>query len=200
MVFSALVHAWDAGAQVDADVAIKLMEVNGAVCEVKYVHVKGSIFFGSSRHFVHLFSVADDPDTVIIDFRDALVIDHSAVAAIEGVSHRFAKAGKRVLLTNLPVKSHGRMHRTHGDHAALQRQITRHENFQDVLDDVGDGDGDDDEEARRMAALRSESPVLSYYETTEDGPAEGDNVEVPIHSLGDLPMFQQPIEEHRLSW
>ncbi|CAB9507774.1 Putative sulfate transporter YbaR [Seminavis robusta] len=156
IVFSALVHAWDSGSHVDADISYKPMSVKKSkgsasrnvsrneenaesvdknyvdddeeeeeVVDVKYVHVKGSIFFGSARHFINFFNIASDPDTVVIDLKDALIIDHSAVAAIGGITHRFAKAGKRVLLVNVPHKSHGRLHRT-GDHGILKQQIVTH--------------------------------------------------------------------------
>ncbi|KAL7485538.1 hypothetical protein ACHAW6_011140 [Cyclotella cf. meneghiniana] len=145
IIFSALVHAWDSGAHVDADIVEKPMLVkreghvykdaagvkhaddagDEEIVMVKYVHVKGSIFFGSARHFINMFSVGDDPQTIVIDFKDALIIDHSAVAAIGGITHRFSKVGKRVLLINLPHKSHGRLHRT-GDHEILAKQIILH--------------------------------------------------------------------------
>lgn len=131
VIFSALVHAWDSGSHVDADITLKRMLVNGEECDCKYVHVRGAIFFSSARHFVNLFSVKDDPPVVIIDLSDALVIDHSAVAAIQGITHRFAKLDKRVLLTNVPRKSHGRLHRT-GDHKQLSQQMTPAADLVDV--------------------------------------------------------------------
>lgn len=123
IVFSALVHAWDSGSHVDADVELKKMVVNGEEHMVKYVKVKGAIFFSSISKFVNMFSVTEDPNLIIIDFEYALIIDHSAVAAIQGITQRFAKVGKKVLLVNLGKKSHGRLHRT-GDHEVLKSQIT----------------------------------------------------------------------------
>jgi SulP family sulfate permease len=99
IIFSALVHAWDSGSHVDADIVEKPMVVKRTghvytddkgedhtddsgdeeIVMVKYVHVKGSIFFGSARHFINMFSVANDPQTVVIDFKDALIIDHRYV-------------------------------------------------------------------------------------------------------------------------
>merc|ERR1719162_1697748 len=50
IIWSALVHAWDSGAHVEADVEIKPMIINGERFEiVKYVHVRGTIFFSSTR-------------------------------------------------------------------------------------------------------------------------------------------------------
>lgn len=123
IVFSALVHSWDSGTHVSADIQMKKVLVDGEECKVKYVHIRGAIFFSSARRFVNMFSVSDDPDIVVIDLKDGLVIDHSAVAAIQGITRRFEQVGKRVLLTNVPHKSVGRLHRT-GDHGVLRRQMT----------------------------------------------------------------------------
>lgn len=123
IVFSALVHSWDSGSHVSADIQMKKVLVDGEECKVKYVHVRGAIFFSSARRFVNMFSVSDDPEIVVIDLKDALVIDHSAVAAIQGITRRFEQVGKRVLLANVPHKSVGRLHRT-GDHGVLRRQMT----------------------------------------------------------------------------
>jgi SulP family sulfate permease len=61
-----------------------------------------------------MFCIGENPDTVILDFQDALVIDHSAVAAIQGIMHRYALAGKVVIILNISKKCVSRMHRTHG--------------------------------------------------------------------------------------
>jgi len=124
IVFSALIHAWDSGSHVSADTTTSALQIDGVLYEkVKCVHVKGSIFFGSARNFINMFNVSDDPEVVIIDLKDALIIDHSAVAAVQGITHRFEQVNKRVLLTNLPTKSQGRLQRTHGDYDMLARQI-----------------------------------------------------------------------------
>eukprot|EP00546_Thalassionema_frauenfeldii_P003486 CAMPEP_0178938498 /NCGR_PEP_ID=MMETSP0786-20121207/26363_1 /TAXON_ID=186022 /ORGANISM="Thalassionema frauenfeldii, Strain CCMP 1798" /LENGTH=745 /DNA_ID=CAMNT_0020617221 /DNA_START=346 /DNA_END=2583 /DNA_ORIENTATION=- len=125
IVFSALIHAWDSGSHVVADISFPSnLKINGIRCHpVKYVHIRGSIFFGSARHFVNQFHVSEDPSTVIIDLQDALIQDHSAVAALQGITHRFAQANKQVLVVNLPIKSQGRLERTHGDYDALQKQV-----------------------------------------------------------------------------
>jgi len=133
IIFSALIHAWDSGSHVSGDTTTGPLTIDGVICEdVKYTQVKGSIFFGSARHFINMFSVADDPKTVVIDFKNALIIDHSAVAAIQGITSRFEKADKRVLLTNLPTKSQGRLQRTHGDYDTLAKQIRTQDDFADL--------------------------------------------------------------------
>jgi len=160
IVFSALVHAWDSGSHVDADIAIKEMKVNGETKTVKYVHVRGTLFFSSTRKFVNMFSVAKDPDCIVLDLKDALVIDHSAVAAIQGIAHRFEQADKEVLLVNVTSKSHKRLHRT-GDHKALKRQMT---NSSDIVDvPIGDVEGQPSSPGRR-SHIGDQSPAKSLSE------------------------------------
>ncbi|KAL3803134.1 hypothetical protein HJC23_003409 [Cyclotella cryptica] len=213
IVFSALVHAWDSGTHVDADIFEKPMLVKreghvfkdaaGAkhaddagdeeLVVVKYVHVKGSIFFGSARHFINMFSVSDDPQTVVIDFKDALIIDHSAVAAIGGITHRYAKVGKRVLLINLPHKSHGRLHRT-GDHTILAKQIILHE---DELVDVEEGSktpksNDNADAASGIQKENKEEGDEGHTIYNGDGGITDEHA--TLKGLQDLQMFQAGVD------
>lgn len=134
IAFCALVHAWDSGTHIESDVTYKPMIVNGKECDVMYVRVRGFLFFSSTRKFVSLFSVANNPSTIILDFKDGFISDHSAVAAIQTLSHRFDQAGKRLLITNLAEKSHGRLHRT-GNHYELNKIITHYSAIQDTNSD-----------------------------------------------------------------
>ncbi len=125
IILSALVHAWDSGAHIEADVETRDMVINGKKeIGVKYIHVRGALFFSSTRKFVNMFHIPSDPNTIILDFKDALIIDHSAVAAIQGLTHRYALAGKRVIITNIQDKCVGRMQRTHGNHDILHAQMS----------------------------------------------------------------------------
>ena len=151
IILSALVHAWDSGAHVEADVENKDMIINGErVNGVKYVHVRGAIFFSSTRKFVNMFHIADDPDTIILDFKDALIVDHSAVAAIQGLTHRYSLAGKLVILENIKSKWVGRMHRTHGDRKKLKEQLSHN---------VKDVEGGADTDGSTSADTSSEKPA-----------------------------------------
>lgn len=180
IVFSALIHAWDSGSHVDADIETKSMIINGEEKQVKYVKVKGAVFFSSVRKFVNMFNILEDPPTIIIDFEYALIVDHSAVAAIQGITQRFAKVEKTVLLINLCKKSHGRLHRT-GDHKVLRRQITPAVHVRTSTD----------AEAGKVSTGsdtgRSDTPPIS------DHPTEP-------HRVEDLPMFQATVDtvEHEV--
>jgi len=190
IVFSALVHAWDSGAHVDADIEEKPMIINGIEHDVKYVKVKGAIFFSSVRKFINMFNVAEDPSMIIIDFENALVVDHSAVAAIQGISKRFAKVDKKVLLVNLAKKCHGRLHRT-GNHKMLRRQITPAFHLHNT---TGSGGGIDDnvmDVEGEPAERRNNPPPLRR---TSSGGSATDTITIESHVLGDLPMFSAGID------
>lgn len=180
IVFSALVHAWDSGTHVDADIEVKPMIINGEDHNVKYFKIKGAIFFSSVRKFIEMFNIAEDPPMIIIDFEYALVVDHSAVAAIHGITHRFAKVGKKVLLVNLAKKCHGRLHRT-GDHEMLRRQITPAFHVQNV------SDSEDEPEPPRMRRSSSAEPGTQT-------PPLSDHHDESRRLLEDLPMFSAGID------
>lgn len=142
---SALTQAWDAGNLVTGVVTYSTMQVNGEQTKVKHCRIQGSLFFGSTRKFIAMFSVSQDPSVVVIDFEEALIADHSAVAAIRGITHRFAQVGKKVLLTNVNAKSRGRLDRT-GDKEQLKHQLCRkselefaHFETEEMADDFLDG-------------------------------------------------------------
>ena len=223
IVFSALVHAWDSGAHVDADIIYKTgVVINGKEIpdEVKYVHVKGAIFFSSTRKFVNMFHVGTDPNVVILDFKDALIIDHSAVAAIQGICHRFEQAGKQVYLTHVPLKSHGRLHRT-GDQKALLSKITHHSEIVETESMKGGGgaggraseDHSHSNESEEVAGTNDvenpnavssdnflQEPPSSQFLTHGGGEEEEHHVQINPdfkevrHQLGGLSMFQTPVD------
>ena len=51
--------------------------------------------------FQDKFKVEEDPDEVIIDFEESRVVDHSAIEALNKVTERYAKVGKKVHLKHL---------------------------------------------------------------------------------------------------
>lgn len=176
IILSALVHAWDSGAHVETDVEVKDMMINGKrVNDVKYVHVRGSIFFSSTRKFVNMFNIAEDPDVVVLDFKDAIIIDHSAVAAIQGLSHRYALAGKRVVIMNVQAKCIGRMQRTHGDLDKIHLQMSHHvvdlENQEEDVDESVENVVGTVSHEHEPKGLQNEAHLqnLKMFETDIDG-------------------------------
>lgn len=83
--FSALVHAWDCGVHVQADIPWLSAKRSATSNAPSFSRCRGT-----------LFSVTEDPSTATIDLKDAFIIDHSAVAAIQDIPRR---SKKRVLIT-----------------------------------------------------------------------------------------------------
>ncbi|MEM7754171.1 MAG: SulP family inorganic anion transporter [Planctomycetota bacterium] len=91
---SALVFAWNKSKHLTAD--IQKNEHGG-----KIYQLHGMLFFGSVARFRELFSPADDPDDVVIDFYFSRVYDQSGLEAINALAERYTKLGKRLHLRHL---------------------------------------------------------------------------------------------------
>lgn len=94
VIISALVFAWDNAKRIRAR---KYTDENG----VKHYEIFGPLFFGSVTAFGEKFEVANDPNEVIIDFKESRVVDMSAIEALNGITHRYHKEGKKVHLRHL---------------------------------------------------------------------------------------------------
>ncbi|MEM9021551.1 MAG: SulP family inorganic anion transporter [Planctomycetota bacterium] len=94
VVISALVFAWQHATHIFADT--KLNE-HGS----KMYQLHGPLFFASVESFKQLFTPADDPDDVVIDFYYTRVYDQSGLEAINAVADRYRKLEKRVHLVHL---------------------------------------------------------------------------------------------------
>jgi SulP family sulfate permease len=60
----------------------------------KVYELDGTLFFASVSGFQALFAPKDDPQDVVVDFRRARVVDHSAIQAIDGLAERYRSAGQ----------------------------------------------------------------------------------------------------------
>ena len=94
VVVAALVFAWDNAKRIRAR---KHIDENGA----KHYDIYGPLFFGSVTVFNSKFDVLGDPDEVYINFAESRVVDMSAIEALNKLTERYAKVGKRVHLTDL---------------------------------------------------------------------------------------------------
>ncbi|MCP2038730.1 SulP family inorganic anion transporter [Chryseobacterium sp. HSC-36S06] len=94
VIISALVFAWDNAKRIRAR---KHVDENG----VKHYDIYGPLFFGSVTNFSEKFDVADDPEQIIIDFKESRVVDMSAIEALNVITNRYHKAGKTVRLQYL---------------------------------------------------------------------------------------------------
>lgn len=94
VIVSALVFAWEHAKKIAVH-----SEVNEAGAKVYALH--GSLFFASVANFQALFEIADDPEQVIIDFKQARIVDHSAIVAIDHLASKYKAAGKTLHLKHL---------------------------------------------------------------------------------------------------
>ncbi|MCG8701153.1 MAG: sodium-independent anion transporter, partial [Bacteroidales bacterium] len=75
----------------------KYVDNNG----IKHYEIYGPLFFGSVTVFNEKFDVKDDPEEVIIDFAESRVVDMSAIEALNKITERYQKVGKKVHLKHL---------------------------------------------------------------------------------------------------
>lgn len=94
VVISALVFAWESAKRIRAK---KYIDENG----VKHYEIYGPLFFASTAAFAEKFDVLNDPDKVIIDFKESRIADMSAIEALNAVTQRYTKMGKKVHLKHL---------------------------------------------------------------------------------------------------
>ena len=94
VIVSALFFAWEHASHInvksyDTEEGSRVYELNGP------------LFFGSVKNFLDLFTPANDPDDVIIEFQNSRVADHSAIEAIDNLALKYIKAGKKLHLRHL---------------------------------------------------------------------------------------------------
>ncbi|RYY57434.1 MAG: SulP family inorganic anion transporter, partial [Chitinophagaceae bacterium] len=94
VIISALVFAWESAKRIRAK---KYTDGQG----IKHYEIYGPLFFGSVTPFAGKFDINNDPDEVIIDFRESRVVDMSAIDALNKLTAQYKKAGKKLHLRHL---------------------------------------------------------------------------------------------------
>jgi SulP family sulfate permease len=94
VIISALVFAWESAKRIRAK---KFVDEFG----VKHYEIYGPLFFASTAVFLEKFDVNNDPNEVIIDFKESRVADMSAIEALNVITNRYHKLGKKVHLRHL---------------------------------------------------------------------------------------------------
>ena len=59
------------------------------------------MFFASTAVFSEKFDVANDPNEIIIDFKESRISDMSAIEALNNLTRKYSTAGKTVHLKHL---------------------------------------------------------------------------------------------------
>ena len=94
VILAALGYSWENAVRIRAR---KSTDENG----VKHYGIYGPLFFASVKTFSEKFDVPGDPEEVIIDFSESRVVDMSAIEALNTITQRYRKVGKRVRLRSL---------------------------------------------------------------------------------------------------
>lgn len=94
VIVSALVFSWENAKRIRAR---KSTDEHG----IKHYEIFGPLFFGSTTLFQTKFDVQNDPDEVIVDFKESRIMDQSAIEAINKLAERYQKVGKNIHLRHL---------------------------------------------------------------------------------------------------
>jgi len=94
VIVAALVFAWQSAQHV----RLNPTDLDDGT---RIYNLQGVLYFGSVREFAERLSPANDPDQVIIDFYEARVADYSSLEALNAITERYRKAGKRLRLRHL---------------------------------------------------------------------------------------------------
>ena len=94
VIIAALVFAWDNAKRIRAR---KSIDEQG----IKHYEIYGPLFFGSVTMFNEKFDILNDPEEVIIDFKESRIVDMSAIEAVNKITERYLKVGKKVHLRHL---------------------------------------------------------------------------------------------------
>ncbi len=93
IIISALVFAWK-HAKIFSHTEI---ESDGT----KVYALDGPLFFGSVTSFSEQFDIDNDPQNIIIDFKNTRVMDSSGVEAIDNITKKYEKSGRKLSLRHL---------------------------------------------------------------------------------------------------
>jgi SulP family sulfate permease len=94
VVLAALIFAWDNAKRIRSR---KYIDDAG----IKHYEIYGPLFFASVTAFHEKFDVLGDPEEVIIDFQESRVVDMSAIEALNKITERYQKVGKKIHLKHL---------------------------------------------------------------------------------------------------
>jgi SulP family sulfate permease len=94
VIISALVFAWENAKRIRAR---KFIDDKG----VKHYEIYGPLFFGSIAAFNEKFDMHNDPQEVIINFKESRVVDMSGIEALNKLTERYKNAGKKLHLKHL---------------------------------------------------------------------------------------------------
>jgi SulP family sulfate permease len=94
VIISALVFAWESAKRIRAR---HFIDEQGS----KHYQIYGPLFFGSIAVFTEKFDIQNDPNHVIIDFKESRVSDMSAIEALSNLTKKYSALNKVIELQHL---------------------------------------------------------------------------------------------------
>lgn len=94
VIISALVFAWESAKRIRAR---HFIDEQGS----KHYEIYGPLFFGSIAVFMEKFDIQNDPNHVIIDFKESRVSDMSAIDALNMLTKKYRQLNKVIELQHL---------------------------------------------------------------------------------------------------
>lgn len=94
VIIAALVFAWESAKRIRARTSV---DGQGR----KVYEIYGPLFFGSIEAFENKFSWTEDPENIVIDFKDSRVADMSAISSLNKITEKYKNEGKTVFLKHL---------------------------------------------------------------------------------------------------
>ncbi|GBL06195.1 SulP family inorganic anion transporter [Glaciecola sp. KUL10] len=94
VIVSALVFAWKHATHI---IAKTHTDEDGW----KVYDLEGPLFFGSVSYFKDIFDPQNDPQDVVIDFKESRVWDSSGVDALDGLADKYEKLGKKLHIRHI---------------------------------------------------------------------------------------------------
>lgn len=98
VIIAALVFAWDNAQRIRAR---KHIDENG----IKHYEIFGPLFFGSTTTFTDKFDPINDPEEIIINFKESRIVDMSAIDTLDKLTKRYHQNNKTVRLQYLSKDS-----------------------------------------------------------------------------------------------
>lgn len=98
VIIAALVFAWDNAKRIRAR---KSIDASGA----KVYEIYGPLFFGSTAAFSEKFEINEDPENIVIDFKESRIADMSGIEALQKTIQKYNSTGKKAILRNLDSSS-----------------------------------------------------------------------------------------------
>ncbi len=94
VLISALIFAWQNALRIRAR---KLVDEHG----IKHYQIYGPLFFASTTLFLTKFDIKNDPQEVIVDFKESRIMDQSAIETINKLAESYQRSGKTIHLRHL---------------------------------------------------------------------------------------------------